>query len=221
MALAIDGTASLYSSSGTSVQVTLTTTAAGLIAVAILANSSTVSTVTDSAGLTYTKRSSGGSPDVIEYWYAKSLGAHASDVITVTFVGTATFCSVAAFGISGCDTTNPFDTNAALPNHGNADPRSITTSNVNDMLLYMGRSSTATNSAASGWTLILTGGFLLTQYQIVSATQSALSVSLGSGTSNGCIADAVIQASGGGSNRVTKMASYWGGFAGESGGFAG
>lgn len=208
---ALDGSVASYGASGSSYNVTLTTTAAGTIVVMVAANSGTVSSISDTAGRTYAKRSgaTSGGGNGIEMWYANSASAVTSDVITVTLSGFSGFTTIHAFGVSNTYTgSSPWDANAALPDisvgAAPRDPRSATTSNASNFIIGAFRmASTSNPTAGSGYTMIFGSsgsGWALTEYKVVAATQSGLSVTVGTGsnTSNGGIADALMEAGGGG-----------------------
>lgn len=203
MALALDGSAANNVAGGITNAVSLTTSNSGdLIYLVILTNDAGgVASVSDTAGLSWAHRATGGSAgNRIETWSAVSSGALSADSITVTF-GASTFSTVCAIGISGANTATKFDSNAGLPAAGTTSPVALTTSNANDFLIGAYRfTSTASPTAGAGWTLITGANFLLVEYQIVAATQSGLSATIGTGNTdeNGGIGDAVIAASGGG-----------------------
>lgn len=192
MALALDGIAQLDGSSGSSGQVTLTTAFAGRIGVAITSNGAAVTSINDSVALSYTKRGdAGGASDEFSYWVAPSGGAQISNIITVNLNASASYLTIHAFGVEDAD---DFDPNGALPSQGITDPRSISTDTAIAFLIHAARASVGAPDPAAGWTTVTTGGFTAVQYKIVSATQSGLSVSTGSGTANGAVADAFIAA---------------------------
>jgi hypothetical protein len=100
--------------------------AGNLLAVGIRggANSLTVSSVTDTAGNTFTQCPSARSntTNMTDIWYAKNTTANASDVVTVTYSGSATFQGVIAEQFVGLNTTSPQDTSA----NGHATGTSVT-----------------------------------------------------------------------------------------------
>lgn len=87
-------------------------------------NSLTVSTVTDTAGNTFTQCPSARSntSNMTDIWYAKNITGHASDVVTVNYSGGATFQGVIAMQFVGLSTTSPQDTSA----NGHATGTSVT-----------------------------------------------------------------------------------------------
>ncbi len=105
------------------------------------------------------------------------------------------------FGVSGADTVAIWDANAALPDTGGTGDRSITTSSADCFLIGSYRfQSTASPTQGTGWTKISGADFQLTEYKIVSATQSGTDVAIGtgSGDNNAGIGDAIVSAGGGG-----------------------
>ena len=104
--------------------------------------SPTVSTVTDTAGLTWTARSQAGSPpsNWIIY-YAISSGKLTGDSIKVTFTASvSTTYVMAVWGVSGANTVSPFDTTSAQFNSGTGTTATatITTTNANDFVYAIG-----------------------------------------------------------------------------------
>ena len=75
-----------------------------------------ISGVSDTAGLTWTKRSSKTfGKGAVEIWYAIASAMLSSDTITFNFASTTDDWSCMAFAVSGADTSSPWDTNGALP----------------------------------------------------------------------------------------------------------
>lgn len=206
MALTLDGTASILATSGLSASTgTLACANAGnIICVDVLANlSASISSITG-GGVTFSQRAVAGSGTSLIYrWTGYSSGIF-NAAITVNFSPASTFASVHAYGVSGAPSSSYFDPNGALPDVGNGDPRSVTTSNAIDIILAAFRMGstpdpTAGNIDGVAATQILGAsgsGYLLTQYRNVSATITGGSVTIGTGAgdSNGGIADAIIAA---------------------------
>ena len=202
--LAIDGNG--FSNQSTvlpSASVTLTTASANdVIILNIVENGSAIASVSDTAGLTWQERAvAGTSPYPIYQYYAIAPHALSADSITVNFTSSPLYypyyVDLHAFGISGANTSSPFDTNASIPATSNNSTVSATTSNANDLIFAAYRLSAPTASAGSGWTAIgASADNYLSEYQIVSTTQSGLvaTASLATGQENGGIIDAVVQA---------------------------
>ncbi len=169
-----------------------TTKANDVIILEIVENGTTVSSVSDTDGLTWYQRAVAGtgSRHIYEY-YAIAPNALSADAITVNFSGTASYADLNAFGISGANTFSPFDT--SVPATAATSTGTITTSNANDFVFAAYRFSTdATPSAGSSWTAInASGGYYLSEYQITSATQTGLVATASTADENGGIVDAV------------------------------
>jgi hypothetical protein len=124
--------------------------------------------------------------------------ARTNEAITATITGTtSTFTVLDVWEVTGADTSaSPWDSHSGLPVIGTTDPLSISTTNANDFVFGFFATAQTSPTAGSGWTLISGANFQCCEYQIVSATQSALSVSMttGSGSAHTGIADALIAA---------------------------
>lgn len=196
--LALDGNGftSLPFQSSTAATVQLTTSRANdLIIVDVVQNGTTVASVADGAGLVWQQRAvAGSSGETIEEYYALAPTALTADSITVKFAGTASYADVNAFGVSGANTASPFDTGA--PATGGAGPASISTANATDMIVASSRfAADATPSAGANWTAIsASGGYYLSEYQLVSATEQNLKATASTADQNGSIIDAIQQA---------------------------
>lgn len=208
--IAIDGsTGSNSGATASSFTLTLTTSQTNdIIVVANISNnggalSPAISSISDVAGLSWSKRSlltlscGGGCAATIEYWTAKSPSTLSSDVITVNLTNASQFRTSTAFGISGITVASYFDPHSGLPLTENTSPAlQISTTNADDIILGFYRmSSTATPSAGTGFTAIYnpSGGYFLSEYKVVSSPQTNLTVGLGGGATdqNGGIADAL------------------------------
>lgn len=210
MALALDGSAENNSSGASSLTLTLTTSAANdVIIVCIAPNAGPVASVS-SANVTYTKRSTNnlaGASFPEECWYGIASSPLSSEVITVTQQSSA-FISAVAFGVSGANTSSPFDSHGPFTISAGPTDLSVTTGVANTFIFGSYRfGSTSTPTAGAGFTRIGSAvlTFHLTEYQIVSTTQSALDVAIGTGAGNqnGGVGDAIVQAGGGGGSAGT------------------
>jgi FecR protein len=194
----LDGNAftnSAVPSVATSVSLT-TSNANDVIIVDIVQNGATVSSVTDTAGLQWHLRAVAGAVPFATYeYYAIAPNALSADAITVNFVGTTSYVDVNAFGVSGANTSSPFDSNASVP-APTTSTGSITTSNADDFIFAGYRFGfNATPTAGSGWTAInASGDYYLSEYQIVSTTQAGLVATASSADENGGIVDAIVRA---------------------------
>ena len=197
--LALDGNGfANKATSTTSASVTLTTTKTNdVIILDIVQNGTAVSSVSDVAGLNWHQRAVAGTAGQTIYeYYAIAANALSADVITVNFAGAASYADLNAFGVSGANTSSPFDSNVSVPASPAASTGSITTSNANDLIIAGYRfGSNAAPAAGSGWTTLnASGGYYLSEYQIVSATQAGLVATASTGDENGGIIDAIVQA---------------------------
>lgn len=211
--LAIDGTAVGSASSSTSMTATLTTANSNDVIYLVIGVPDTAQsfTVTDSASLTWTHRDtktsgSGTSGTEISTWYAIASSPLSSDVVTVTW-STAFNAAMMVFGISGADTSAPFDSNSAIPatsaGSTTAPSVSISTSNANDMILgLVAQRGGTTLTVGSGFSEVTppSGSLADGEYQVVSTTQSGLSVGFSSNHSYAwaMVGDAIVAASSGG-----------------------
>jgi hypothetical protein len=182
--IAVDGSGVSSAGGSTTSTVTLTTTHTNDFAlIAIQHNAGAVTSVTDGAGLTWTLL---GIANTTEVWSAFSTGILTSDVITITYNSVPAFDSIVAWGLTGTVTSSFFDPNGALPGTTivAGTPLTLTTSNACDFLFaaYAGNSGTVT--ADAGFTLIpgSGGNFMGVEYKLVTATQSALSMTVGGTT---------------------------------------
>lgn len=195
----IDGHATGVASTGANATATLTTTNANDIIVVQIYNENhtgTASAVTSvsATGLTFAKRatSNGSTTGSMEIWWALSTLALTAAVITVVFTSTYDDCDVIAFGVSGCNTSTPWDANVSLPAHAsfNTGPTTpavsgVSTSSADDLLLaFVGAIGGASGNPPSGWTNLTVssngGGTLGSSadisYKSVSSTQSGITV---------------------------------------------
>lgn len=191
--LAVDGAVESECGSAGSCPVTLTTGGGNEVIIVFASNSASADsfmTLSDTASLSFTSRTTTNAEGVIgEEWYAIASAMLTSDTITLTTSATNHhFFSLAAWGISGADTANPFDPNGALPakNSGGTGVTPqvvVSTSNPNDMLLGLvgGDGTRVSYGAGSGFTLIDSPGGTsgVSEFQVVTGTQSGVSVGLG------------------------------------------
>ena len=195
MALALDGSVQGNSGGSATLSVTLTTTRSpDVICVTFTCNAGPLSSVTASApGLgTFTQRATANVTTTADFWYAIATQPLTAVSITATQSGGSAFITMTAFGISGANTLAPFDTNASLP-ASSTPPVSISTSNANDFLIGTMRTASANGTVDSGFTAISNANFNLTEYDIVTATVSSLSIGV-TGAGNAAIGDAVVSA---------------------------
>lgn len=153
-----------------SATVTLSTTATNeLISVAICienaAAARTVSSVTSTSGLVWTKRSSQSTTNnvLIERWWAFTAAIVTSEVITVTLSGSIDAGCLIASSVHGLFNPGlPYDPNVGVPISAVATstPPAATysTTNVDDLLIAIYCSNNSTGvTAPAGWTKVISG----------------------------------------------------------------
>jgi hypothetical protein len=134
-----------------------------------------VSSVTDSKGNSYalaagpTKAT--GLTSAI--YYAKNI-ASGSNMVTVTFNGTAAYPNVNVLEYSGLDTGNPLDASAAAMGSGTtANSGTATTSSANELIVGAGNPSSGFTAAGSGFSSRTINGFGgISEDRVVSSTGS-------------------------------------------------
>ena len=145
-------------------------------------------------GLTFTSRSTAndGAGDYV-FTYTAPYTSNFSGSIAVV-MNSASYTTIAAFGIGGAATSSYFDTNASLPGVVNADQANgatISTTNANDFLMFVvGGNCTTVDSP---WTTLVSADYLTVAYLIVSSPQSDIYATLSSGASPS-ITDAIVKA---------------------------
>lgn len=230
--ITLDGTPVTNNGSTISQTVTVTTSNANdiifleYVDLAASGVGSTVSTITDTAGLTWHLRAGSNfrwgpsSRFDQEEWYAISPGTLSSDVITITSTSAAAYATrVFASAFTGVDQTTPFDTNVSLPCVSNASDSTqniactISTTNTNSVLIGFvgGSGGIGTVTRPSGFTNLVTGGTTMdNSYKIVSSAQSSVSESwswTGTTTARSLTLDALQAASAGTPTSGTLMNS--------------
>src|SRR5712692_6638399 len=217
MALALDGHATGGVSNLTSFTVSLTTTNATDVIIAnvtmfaspaTIAVSSLNSTNLPSSGWTRRIQRQNSGSESEEEWWTKSSQTLSAESITVT-LNASGFANASIFGVSGANTTSPFDPNLTSPvsgTLGSLTVTGVTTTNANDFLFELGGDDgggAVTAGAIGGTTATIIDDVnanpqdCYTEFRIVSATQSSISYAF-TGTPGGtpnCFADAIQQAS--------------------------
>ena len=172
MTLALDGSIFGVNFAGSSQAVQLTTSNPNdVIIVDILTTGGPVSSVTAS-GLTFAQRASAywSSPlSGMERWYAVSGGVLSSLSITVD-TAVASFLGVLAYGVSGANTSSPFQVSSVTGENGSGgvDPLSISPTGNAFVTAFYGGSSTSTYTPGSGFADVSggTSQFCIAEYQI-------------------------------------------------------
>lgn len=155
----------------------------------------TITSMTSTSGLTWSKEAiatettSTNQVD-LELWWAPSPLALSSETITAHFSGTFDAAVMLAFGVTGADLSNPFDTASNLPqqvvgleNPGDLHYPNITTNNPGDLLIFgaaCANSGQLPSTIPSGSTIIATfesdgnnaGAIVSGAFDAVSVTQS-------------------------------------------------
>lgn len=141
----------------------------------------------------------------VDLWYAVAASPLSACVITAAGNGSWTYSGMTAMGISGANTTTPFDPNGSSSGvaHGatsNPTVSGISTSNAHDILIGgVASAGSPTPTAGSGFTLVWNSGavmpVLASEYEVVSATQSGISLTFGglSGSSLWAMLAAAVQ----------------------------
>ena len=197
MAITIDGTAHNNSAGATTLTATLTTTQPNdLICVYITTNTSAPVTSVTSAHVTFTRKLANATSGQIELWSGVASAALTSEVITVNQT-TSNFITVDAFGLNGVDTTTIWYGAGVTSNATPSDPLTISTTNASDIIIAGFRMATVASGAGAGagFTILNSADYQTIEYDIVSVTQSGLSIALaagnGAGDSNGSAAIAI------------------------------
>lgn len=211
--MAIDGSAyNTGSCNAPSTTCTLTLSTANPNDVIILTSYETsttvhVSSISDSALLTWNLREKYSSNGMTEEWYAIAPRALTSDLVTVTYSSGAT-AGITATAIYGANTAAPFDSNSGLPVTGSGTSTSpsvsVSTSNANDMIIgIISCTASSTISAGSGFTQAsgpanpnCTNNQAIPEIQNVESTQNGMSVGfrLSTKVTYNMIADAIVAA---------------------------
>lgn len=206
MSLALDGSAHGTGVVATTCSATLTTSNAGdIIMVVVTLNHGPLLSVT-SPNLTFALygrqtlvNNGSGDPTYLDIWKAVAAGALSSEVITATQSG-SDYITMDAFGVSGANTSSPFDANGSLPavSPGIGSDVVLSTTSANTFIFCGYRMAvTANPTAGAGFTLIHGSDNQGVIYKIVSAAQTSLDCALttGSGDMNGGVGGAIVMAS--------------------------
>lgn len=193
MPLALDGTFSGSTTSGTF------SCASGDVVMAFIFTDNVPTSVSDNSGASsgWTKRTSVAySTFQVSLWYTTTTGTWSSVTITPT-VSSGNIYGVQGCGISGANTSSPFDSNVSIPKAaGNVASTTFSTTSANTFV-FAGGSSTATlfTDTGDGYTnLNPYANFTITMYQIFTSAQSGSTVNMGA--TAGIIIDAIVPASG-------------------------
>lgn len=195
-ALAIDGTV-------ISTAPSLTTTSSNDVIVCFIKYTNGFPTSVSGGSLTWIGRSTHGSDPAgsiaLDEWYA--IAASPLSSVSITQSGATGGTKFICFGVSGANTSIPFDTNGSIPSNFfsggvSSHTTTITTDNANDMLIGAITSNNfGTITPPSGFTNIKTSTTQSADYKIVSSTQSSVGITYSvSSNFNSMIVDAIQQA---------------------------
>lgn len=151
--------------------------------------SQVVSTITDTAGNTYSKATSTDSSalDRTEIWYTKATASHSNNIITVTFTSNTQYRNVIATKYTGA-ADSPLDTTAISTTQttNTVTSNSFTTSQAEEVIVSFAQAaSTASNWTAGGSSTEraeTTYGVTMQQDWIVSSIQTGQTVSASHGS---------------------------------------
>lgn len=159
-------------------------TTGNLLVVCIQAQSggTALSSVTDTAGNTYTKTTSspvnnGGGVNYDYIYYAKNVTGNASNIITATWAVSYNYLAIAVYEFSGADTTAPFVTDST----GSGASTNMTTGTLSlggvscVIVAIMENDSANVTAAGTGYTKAITddGGYIVDEYHITSTDEAA------------------------------------------------
>jgi hypothetical protein len=208
-ALSFDGTTQGggYVSLATS---SLTTSNSNDVIVAYALTIGTSLAISDVAGLTWHSRAAtsttGGG--LLEEWYAIAPSPLSNDVITVTTNNN--YEEFNAFGVSGANTSSPFDPGGPVTGTS-TDTDLISTTNSNTMVIAAFSYGNAPPDASAGFNLIYSQDFLASEYGLFSSPQTDLSITNDQGNTQGSIVDALQAASGGEGSPTGRIIRLFGG----------
>lgn len=202
MALSIDPNGSavgfFQQGAGTSATITISTTNPNDFIILDFTDSVLFSTaVPTSANLTWSQHVhvDAGSSSIMRFT-AVAASPLTNEVIMIGTLGNG-FTRGTCVAISGANTTSPFDAGGPVISTTGPDPLSITTVNMNTMLVAYYPCNTPTSPGA-GFTTIhsAAGDFALSEYQILSAagTTSVTIGAGGNGTASSGIIDGIVAA---------------------------
>lgn len=160
-------------------------------------NAAQGATVTDTAGLTWVRRTTSFSvstPNTCELWSAKAPAILTNNVVTINYTGTNGFLSASLFAFSGANNTSPYDPVGAGFNDG-LSPLSITTTNPTTIVIFGARTGTVTGDTISwsggGGNLLSNTDYFVSGWKTgpgASGSQNAIPTT---GPGNGSVIDAI------------------------------
>lgn len=190
----------IFSTSGTNIALPgITTTMPNDVLLLLFASNISggdISSISDTAGLTWTKRSEPSNPGFpFGIWWAPSTGTLSSNVITVHCSASASAFFGTVLAVNGSDLTSPFDTNVGLPASGNSGTATFSTTAAVTFAYGFYRAGGDIPSTG-GWTVNPTAsGAVTSAYQVFATAQTGQTIP-DAGGSNNWMADALIAGSG-------------------------
>jgi hypothetical protein len=210
MALALEGTPVHKNvTSGSTIVMDAFTTSVGtqVVIVATINGGDNMITSITGGSLTFSERSQvGSSGNNIYLWTAEASGALAGVQFTLNLSTAIVFGTVDVFAFSGQDTGTIFDGNASIPAEATSDPVLVSTTTADTVIIAGMRVGTASPTQGTGFTKISGADFQLTQYKIVAAPQTNLSVDSSASDANGVVVDAIKIAGAGGGSTLLLVA---------------
>lgn len=171
----------------------------------------TISSVTNTAGDTFTAASArytdtNDNRVQLQTWYSLSSAGHASDVVTATFSANTPYIKMAVLQFSGMLTASGLDVIQSNFGTGSAQSVTVTTTQADEVVVSIASMFGGTTfTQGSGYTLVAgsLGGEVGVQFKILSATLTGGSVPMTSSSSGNWTMQAVSfkAASGGGSSQ--------------------
>lgn len=198
MALALDG-----SNTSSAATVTLTTSNVTDVIVLIVSYSTadTLNSVSDNSGTSAAWQKRVGVTNGTwksEEWWTTTTGAWTGATVTLNFNLTPGLISTCVFGVSGANTSSPFDVNGSLPSTDNTGATSVTfsTTAVNTFVVGASFAGSGGGSPPAGWTNIAINNFQGVNYKIYSSSQTGTVFTPNTGSQFNIIVDALVQAGG-------------------------
>jgi hypothetical protein len=195
-----------------------------------MSNGAHISSVSDTGGHSWSARKSlqnGASGNYNEEWFTTTAAALTADAITITYTAAGTFNGCMVFGVSGANTTTPFDRAGALPGTtqtATVPPQASTDGYDNLIIGFIRQVATSAPSAGSGFTALgtNTGTFSVVEYQNFASAQTNLSVPSSTGSTDIYlgITDAIVAADAYNAAYSSKLNTYAILFQGNFGGGA-
>lgn len=176
--------------------------------------SGTLTSVTDTAGNTYFKKTERRQPaaDAVQIAYAFNIVGHATNVVTANFTGTIDFSSIRVLQYSGLTTTDPFDVEAGgNGTSGSATSGSVSTNQADELLINaaVNFGGGVTWSPTSPWvTEVTETSNCAVDERIVSATASYSAAQTASVSTDWAIAFAAFKAASAAGAQVPYQPNY-------------